>query len=248
MVIGPMSKSDRKWNPFDDDSRYVDRFGLLLVITSIAVITLSLVDLRADIRGLRSELGQLAVAVFVGATLLLSLRSSGVARRYRLIADVVVGLGVIVTFLFVGLIELADPTDPVAGSGALSPLWVILSVFAPILVVRRLVKHQRASGRTLLGAVSAYLLVALAFNFVFLAIDATQSTPFFGSEQPTTSFMYFSLVTITTLGYGDLAAVEPFSRLLATVEAVIGQVYLVTFVAMIVGLMVEQRRSHSGNG
>jgi hypothetical protein len=60
--------------------------------------------------------------------------------------------------------------------------------------------------------------------------------------------MYFSLVTITTLGYGDLAAVEPLGRLLTTIEAVIGQVYLVTFVAMIVGLMVEQRQRRTDEG
>ena len=59
--------------------------------------------------------------------------------------------------------------------------------------------------------------------------------------------MYFSLTSITTLGYGDLAAVSPAGRLLATTEAVIGQVYLVTFVAMIVGLIVEQRQREKGN-
>jgi hypothetical protein len=237
-----------KWKLFEEESRYVDRFGLLLIITSIAVITLSLVDLRADIRGLRSQLGQIAVAVFVGATLLLSLRSSGVARRYRMIADVIIGLGVVVTIVFVVLIELSDAPNPVEGSRSISPFWVVLSALAPILVVRRLIRHQRASGRTLLGAVSAYLLLALAFNFAFITVDVTQATPFFGTEQPSTSFMYFSLVTITTLGYGDLAAVEPLGRLLTTIEAVIGQVYLVTFVAMIVGLMVEQRQRRTDEG
>ena len=48
--------------------------------------------------------------------------------------------------------------------------------------------------------------------------------------------MYFSLVTITTLGYGDLAAAEPFGRYLSTAEAVIGTVFLVTFVARLVAL------------
>ena len=57
--------------------------------------------------------------------------------------------------------------------------------------------------------------------------------------------MYFSLVTITTLGYGDLSAAEPFGRLLTTVEAVVGQVYLVTFVGMIVGLIVGQQQSRT---
>ena len=53
--------------------------------------------------------------------------------------------------------------------------------------------------------------------------------------------MYFSLSTITTTGYGDLTAASPFGRLLAMAEAVTGQVYLVTFVAMLVGLFAANR-------
>jgi len=55
--------------------------------------------------------------------------------------------------------------------------------------------------------------------------------------------MYFSLVTVTTLGYGDLAAATNLGRLLSTTGAVIGQVYLVTFVAMLVALLAQSWRS-----
>jgi hypothetical protein len=120
--------------------------------------------------------------------------------------------------------------------------WLLLGALAPVLVLRRLVKHQRASAKTLLGAVSAYLLIAMAFTFAFLVVESNTTAYVFGSQQPTTSFMYYSLVTITTLGYGDLAMSDPLGRMLSTFEAVFGQVYLVTFVAMIVGLLVAQRR------
>jgi len=226
---------------FDDKTRYVDRFGLLLVVTTFAIVTLSLVDLKVGEINLRSEIGQVLVSVFVGASLLLALRASGVARRYRLIADVLIVIGVIATALVVILTALGNDVAGQASLESPSILWVTLSALAPVLVVRRLIHHDRASGQTLLGAVSAYLLIALAFNFSFLTVDAHGSTPFFGTEEPTTSFMYFSLVTIATLGYGDLTAAEPLGRLLSTIEAVIGQIYLVTFVALIVGLIVGQR-------
>lgn len=238
-----MTTKDSKWNPFDDESRYVDRFGWLLIVTTLAVVTLSLVDMDATSATWRSEVGIVAVSVFVGATLLLALRASGVARRYRMIADILIGLGVFATVLLVVLVEFGASATITGDSVAPSGVWVVLSVLAPLVVLRRLLHHKRASASTLLGAVSAYLLIALAFNFAFLATDAYGDMPFFGQEEPTTSFMYFSLVTVTTLGYGDLAAMEPFGRLLTTFEAVIGQVYLVTFVAMIVGLLVDQRRS-----
>lgn len=56
--------------------------------------------------------------------------------------------------------------------------------------------------------------------------------------------MYYSLTTITTLGYGDLATTHPLGRLLSASEALIGQVYLITFVAMIVGWLVSQPQQH----
>jgi hypothetical protein len=232
-----------RWRLFDDTSRDVDRFGLLLLIGGLAVVTLSLVDLKRGPRDWQAEIGTILVSLFVGATMLLSLRASGVTRRFRLIAGIVVGAGVFATIAVVLLERFSAGSQDLANLAAPSVAWVVLSVGAPVVVVRRLIHHQRATGKTLLGAVSAYLLIAMAFNFVFLTLNAYGSSPFFGAQEPTTSFMYYSLVTITTLGFGDLAAAEPIGRMLSTVEAVIGQVYLVTFVAMIVGLMVGQRQA-----
>lgn len=237
----------RRWRLFDDAERYVDRFGLLLSISALAVVTMSLVDLKRGFQNWQAEIGTILVSIFVGATLLLAIRASGVARRFRVIADVLVSLGVLATILVV-LVESLS-TDSTTGASFATPsvTWIVLSIGAPVVVVRRLIHHERATGKTLLGAVSAYLLIAMAFNFAYLALDAHASTPFFGVDEPSTSFMYFSLVTITTLGFGDLAAVEPFGRMLSVVEAVIGQVYLVTFVAMIVGLMAGQRQDTRGS-
>lgn len=238
--VGVSRRPDRPWLLFDDHSGYVDRFGLLLFVAAIAVVTLSLVDLREGENSVRAEVGQILVSVFVGATLLLALRASGVGRRFRILADVLIGTGILVTIALVVVAEVTG-TNPTRSESP-SFAWDVLALLAPLVVVRRLIHHKRASIQTLLGAVSAYLLFALAFNFVFLTIETVSGEAFFGSVQPTTAYMYFSLTSITTLGYGDLAAVSPLGRLMATTEAVIGQVYLVTFVAMIVGLIVEQRQ------
>ena len=106
-------------------------------------------------------------------------------------------------------------------------------------MIRRLLHHRTVTTGTLLGAISAFLLIPIAFCYAFLSIGPLQGTPFFGHAEPSTSFMYFSLSTVTTVGYGDLAAVTPFARLVANAEAVSGQVYLVTFVAMLVGLRAQ---------
>lgn len=93
------------------------------------------------------------------------------------------------------------------------------------------------------GAIAAYLLVAIAYCYVYLYIDGVTDHSFFvqTNQESSTDFMYFSLVTVTTVGYGDLSPGDDLPRLLATSEWVIGQVYLVTFVAMLVGLMIQQR-------
>ncbi len=217
----------------------VDRFELLLLITIVAVITLGLVGVGIDANDIEARIGAALVTVFVGVTLLLSLRASGVSRRFRRVADIVVLLGLLGTLvaMFAGI------TEPVAGASGLQPplLWVLLSVIAPIVVIRRVLGHEHVTVQTIMGAVAAYMLIAVAFALIYLWMDDNTGAPFFGSPEPSTSFMYFSLVTITTTGYGDLAAVGAPSRMLATFEAVIGQVYLVTFVAMVVGRFVEQR-------
>ena len=133
-------------------------------------------------------------------------------------------------------------TDVVPPPTTAAPILVVLlAIVAPMAIIRRLVQHREVTRGTLLGAISGYLLLPIAFFYVFIASTSiTQGTVLRG-PQPTTSYMYFSLTTITTTGYGDLTAASPFGRLLAMAEAVTGQVYLVTFVAMLVGLFAANR-------
>lgn len=221
--------------PVDRSARYVDRFGLLLGITTLAVVSMALIDIRTPLGSGASDVSSVVLSVMVGSMLLIAVRASGVSQRWRLGVDVVVAGGIVVTVVPV-LIDLVADTDLVTpDSTALFVLWGILALAAPLVVVRRLLQHRRVSRATAIGAVTAYLLIAVAFTFIFGAVGRIQDAPFFGTREPTTTMMYYSLVTITTLGYGDYAAATALGRLLSTMEALIGQVYLVTFVAMIVG-------------
>jgi Ion channel len=232
--------ADLGWRVFDENSSGIDRFGVLLGVTAATVIMLSLVDLGTDPTSLGSKVGLVTVTLLVCATLILALRSSGVARRYRRIANVVIGFGIAATLVTI-LFEILPAGAEQAATRAPAATWLILSIASPVFVARRVLSHRRASFQTLMGAVSAYLLIALAFQFIFLALEAFSQEPFFGQVEPSTTYMYYSLVTITTLGYGDLTAVDALSRLASTMEAVIGQVYLVVFVGFIVGIFVSQR-------
>ena len=233
--------SQRRRSVFADDSRYLDRFGLLLTVVVVAIVFLSVVDLRQPWGDRGAEISWLITVLMVGAALLLALRAAGLARRWRRVADVFVGVSVAASTVLVVLqlafdVEVGNKESPTA-----SILMVVLSIGAPLVVIRRVLQHRSVTQSTLLGAVSAYLLIPVAFYYAFLALEAVQGTPFFGQPEPTTSFMYFSLSTVSTVGYGDLTPYSSWGRLLSSSEAIVGQVYLVTFVAMLVGLYASQR-------
>ncbi len=233
-----------KWRIFGDsskagnNSRYLDRFGLLLVLTGAAVSVLALVDLDDPNENVTSEVGWLIVSFSVGISLLVALRASGVRQRWLNIADVLIGLTLLVSVVTAVVSLFSDA----AWSSAIarpSLIWVMVAIISPVVVLRRVLSQRNVTLQTLWGAMSVYLLIAIAFNYLFLEVERFGSVPFFGVEESTSSFMYFSVVTITTLGYGDLAPVSDVARYFATSEAIIGQVFLVTIVARLVSLLAR---------
>jgi hypothetical protein len=228
----------------DEEAPDLDRFGALLVLTVVSVVAMSLVDLRSITNEFARNMAGLSLSMSSGITLVLALRSSGVARRLRRVAEILVVVAAVASLAAMITSLVSDIEIPMFTSYRPATVWVGIALASPIAVSRRLLQHPRATRQTLIGAVSAYLLIALSWSYLFLAIDGQLDSGFFGAgTTPSHEFMYFSLVTITTLGYGDLAPVERFGRLAATSEAVVGQVYLVTFVAMVVGLMIQQRNT-----
>lgn len=224
-----------RWRFFGYDSKYLDRFGLLLALTMISASVLSLVDLDDPDESARSEVGWLLVSFTVGFSLLAALRASGVTRRWQRVADVFIGLTLLAA---IGSVILSQFFDVVSGAsiGRPSFIWVAIALVSPIVVLRRVLAQPVVTLETLFGAISVYLLIAIAFNYVFLEVERFGSVAFFGVPESTSSFMYFSLVTISTVGFGDLAAASDLGRYFTTVEAIIGQVFLVTIVARLVTL------------
>jgi hypothetical protein len=93
------------------------------------------------------------------------------------------------------------------------------------------------------GVLCLYLLVGLLFAFVYVAIQNLGGAPFFANGSAATSArsVYFSFVTLATLGYGDFTARTNFGHTLSITEALIGQIYLVTVVAAIVSRVVPRQ-------
>lgn len=101
----------------------------------------------------------------------------------------------------------------------------------------------RINAQSVLGVVTVYLLLGLLFSFAFSAVAVLGDGPFFaqGTDGSMAERVYFSGVTIATLGYGDLTPVTTTGRMLAVGEAILGQLYLVTVVAVVVGRLRPHR-------
>ena len=213
--------------------KYYDRFDLLLIVSVATVALLLLVDLDQG-EGL-GEVLSLTVTLLTATMLMLAVGAAGIGRRGRQFAWLTVGLTVSAS-----VIGLFLPGYTTVHGGL---LWLLLVVAAPVVTLKRLMHHKEIIGETILGAVSVYLLMAIAGTYLFLFIDTAGLADghFFGDPQPTTVFMYFSLVTITTLGFGDFAPAEVLGRSATAWVAVTGQIYLVVVVAYIVALYTSSR-------
>jgi hypothetical protein len=212
-------------------------FGRLLVVI--------LVSLVFQLAAPESDWARLVTIILQGATLLFALSVSGTRRAILHLARLAVALAVLAsTGVLVGTGEL--------GTAAAKLVTVLLVALAPIAIAAGLYRHvreeQAVTIRTMFGVLCIYLLVGMLYSFLFSAIDHVGSTAFFTAphSEDQSDFLYFSFTTITTTGYGDLVAATNLGRSLAITEALTGQIYLVTVVALIVGNLRPRRRAGDG--
>jgi len=121
---------------------------------------------------------------------------------------------------------------------------VLLVATVPFVIARSLWRRGVVDIHTVMGAICIYVLLGMMFAFVYAAINAMSSGPFFVQTADATppDFLYFSFITQTTVGYGDFTASGDLGRALAVLEALIGQLYLVTVIAVLVSRLNARAR------
>jgi hypothetical protein len=117
-------------------------------------------------------------------------------------------------------------------------IQVSLLTLAMGAVLQRVVMADRVGSRTILGALSVYAVLGILFTFVYGFVERVQGGAFFeGHPHPGGSdFLFFSYTTLTTTGYGNLVPGGQPGRMIAGLEMMIGQIFLVTLVAGLVSL------------
>jgi hypothetical protein len=122
------------------------------------------------------------------------------------------------------------------------------AAFAATLTVAILVyvfRERNVSADVIAGAIVAYLLMAVMWSQLYFVLETLHPGSFLLAQGvgPATHavFRYFSIVTITTVGYGDITPATAAARAFANLEAIVGQLYLVIQVAWLVGMHVSLR-------
>jgi hypothetical protein len=200
-------------------------YGWLLVLIGFSI--------AFQLASPEAEWARLVTIVLQGLTLIAAFTVSGVRRWLIHLVTVVFVIAVVAAVgITLGSGELGD-----GGGGALGLLFAALAPAAIIVgVVRQTRLAQRITVRTMFGVLCVYLLIGSTFAYSYGIIDAIEDQAFFAQIAGGTQadFLYFSFSTLTTTGFGDLTAAEDLGRSLAITEALFGQIYLVTLVALIV--------------
>ena len=150
-------------------------------------------------------------------------------------------------------VRMARSVFGVSGLLQWDALLSILSVIGMVIVVLwQVYREGPVTGHRVRGAVAAYLLIAVLFAYSYTLIAYLVPGAFqlpawaeAGSERGET-FFYFSMVALTTTGFGDITPVHPLARSLVTLEGFIGQLYPAILIARLVTLELETRRSRKG--
>jgi hypothetical protein len=127
---------------------------------------------------------------------------------------------------------------------------VVFFGYVGIALLRHVIRAREVDAEILFGAACVYLFFALVWGLLYELVETVQpgslaigGRPLVAGEDFGTSIMYFSFVTLTTLGYGDIAPIGQFARVLAMLEAVLGQLFMVLLVARLVGVHTAQAMS-----
>ena len=211
-----------------------ERYGLALTL-----ILASMVFIMAAPEGGWVSVVSLSLQA---AALFASLRAAQPSFKLRVALGITIGLVIAVAWTQASF---GDQVD--SGYVDIATLALVL-VAAPVItwgLIRQVRERGAITIHTMLGVLCIYLLMSLAFASAFAAVTQISGDPFFteGSDWDTiNNYLYFSLTTITTVGIGDLTPATDLGRSLTAAEALLGQIYLVTVVAVIVANLRPRKK------
>jgi hypothetical protein len=234
-ALGMSRRPDERWSQFAE--RIANAFGLVLLLVLATYVLGSLTAFHGFTGALTTMVACIAaVAGLAGAT----------------VRPPVFRISLALALAAVVLALLSWIVDDLHLLGASSFIVMTLLLLAVGAILRAVLAETEVGFRTILGAISVYLILGLLFTFLYSAIDRVQDGAFFGTGVSVKGddFLFFSFTTLTTTGYGNLVPDGQPGKMFAGLEMLMGQIFLVTLVAGLVSLwrpgMLARRRGRSG--
>ena len=219
-----MEGEDRRhgWRPGArvDRLRASRSYGFVLVLVVVELLFLAV--------GPDDRWAWSAFVLLQGLILLIAIWTSGLARVARRPALVVATGAIAVSFV--------QYAWAASGRDLVGIANVLLIVLTCLVIGIGVWDQGTINGQSVLGVVTIYLLIGALFTFAFSAVALIGDGPLFaqGIDGTMADRVYFSYVTLATLGYGDYTPAGTTARMMAVLEALSGQLYLVTIVALVV--------------
>lgn len=208
------------------DGHAPDHFGRLLCLLVLDLLVSG---------NEQSSIARITGPLLIVATLFVAVTVAGLRHAFvGWVWGIVIGAGVVAAGLTRVDATWAEVTSPA----------LTIAVFTTLLVVimRRVLAYETVTLQTLFGALCVYLLIGATFSAAYRGLDVLTTGPLLSGEQPP-DYTYFSFVTLTTVGFGDVAALTRIGRRVTIIEAMVGQVFLATAVARLVSLFRGRQRS-----
>ena len=217
-------------------SRMTTRRSTILLASLILMYAYLPLQQEFQIRGLEYVLIGIVLAMVYTV-------SSGRVRTLIALA-----LGLLIAVLSI----LTDPAT-VESRELTIGLYAVLGLFigySAILILYEVTQTQEFNYHLIVSALSAYMLLALLWAIIYTIIEIAQPGSFVVNsnlaigmpENPSSIFdlsLYFSMITLTTVGYGDITPVSPAARSIATLEPIVGQLLMTVLVAWLVGMFIS---------
>jgi voltage-gated potassium channel len=186
------------------------------------------------------------VAVVVSAWLV----SSDRPRSRRLLTIVslpVIVVAAIVVFVRYNIAYLSEiPLGPLPGV-----LVILFLIYCGWLVLRSLLSAVEVGVNEIVGTINFYLILGFIWSYMYALLEFVQPGSFIihpGEHSGGSRFIYFSFVTLTTLGYGDITPVKSFARMLSIIQAIIGQFYVAVVVTYLLSIYITEKLDRKRDG
>jgi voltage-gated potassium channel len=212
-----------------------DNFLWLLIALVALLFSSALFDQLFDGAGAR------IVNLSITTTLLVAVWSLDHRRKRHLSRF---GISVVLLAITIGDILLMS-----AQLNAIVLVLILLFLGATIVIAaRQILFTGHIDGNKIIGAITIYLLIGLSWAFAYLLVEQLYPGSINGLEHDNwqdnlNTVIYYSFVTLTALGYGDITPAMSLSRFLAYMEAVVGQFYLAILVASLIGARLRSKHS-----